>query len=287
MKTNRLTAAILIVTLSAGIISCKKESSSLVASADTESATTLALSGNQAVADNLAEDVNNVFMEAAADKNLLGNCTASQPVVTTNTLTCASISVTPATSFPKTIVIDFGTGGCTSTNGNVHTGKLNIVLTDSVRKTGSKAVVTFTNYTVNNFKIDGTVTWTNTSIPSTRSWERKVDNGKITAPDGSYSLHSGTIDIVQIAGANTPNSLLDDVFLITGNQTVTNAAGKTRNCYITEALQKKTSCDNIGAGKLKVEGASHYATIDFGNGDCDKIATVAIDGQLPQTIQLR
>ena len=287
MKTNRLFTAIVVFTLSASIISCKKESTSSAAASDTESATTLALSGSQAVADNLTEDVNNIVVEAAADKNLLGSCSATQPVVTTNILTCASISVTPATGFPKTIVIDFGTGGCTSANGNVHTGKLNITLTDSVRKAGSKAVVTFTNYAVNNFKIDGTVTWTNTSIPSTRSWERKVENGKITAPNGTYSLHSGTIDIVQIAGANTPNTLLDDVFLITGNQTVTNAAGKTRNCYITEALQKKTSCDNIGTGKLKVEGGSHDATIDFGNGDCDKVATIAIDGQQPQTIQLQ
>jgi hypothetical protein len=75
--------------------------------------------------------------------------------------------------------------------------------------------------------------------------------------------------------------------LITGNHTVTNANGKTRQCYITEALQKKTSCDNIGTGKLKVEGGNHNALVDFGNGDCDKLATIAIDGLSPRTIVLR
>ena len=69
--------------------------------------------------------------------------------------------------------------------------------------------------------------------------------------------------------------------------TITNAAGKTRDCFITEALQKKTSCDNISAGKLKVQGGNHYAIIDFGNGDCDRIATISIDGQAPRTILLR
>ena len=100
-------------------------------------------------------------------------------------------------------------------------------------------------------------------------------------------MHNGTRDVVQIAGANTPNNLLDDIFLITGNHTVTDAAGNTRNCYITEALQKKTSCDNICTGKLKVEGGTHTALVDFGNGDCDKQATISIDGQTPRTIALQ
>jgi hypothetical protein len=288
MKTNRLLTAIVIFTLSASLIACKKEGAQGLADApDTESETTFELSGDQAIADNLTEDANNVFMEAAADRNLLGNNFAAQPVETANILACASVTVTPATGFPKTIVIDFGAGTCTSPNGVVHKGKINIILSDSVRKAGSKAVMTFTNYYVNGFKKEGTLTWTNTSIPSTRSWQRKVENGKITAPNGMYWLHNGVRDVVQIAGTNTPNNLLDDIFLTTGNHTVTNAAGKTRDCFITEALQKKTSCDNIGAGKLKVQGALHTAVIDFGNGDCDKIATISIDGQTPRTIALR
>ena len=286
MKPNRLLTAIVIFTLSAGLFSCKKESAQ-VAATDTESETTFELSGDQAIADNLTEDASNVFMEAAADKNLLGSNFASQPVQTSNILACATVSVTPASGFPKTIVIDFGAGTCVSASGIFHRGKINIVLTDSVRKPGSKAVMTFVNYYINTFKNEGTVTWTNTSIPSTRSWQRKVENGKVTAPNGMYWLHSGTRDIVQIAGANTPNTLLDDIFLVTGNHTITNSAGKTRDCFITEALQKKTSCDNISAGKLTVQGGGHNAVIDFGNGDCDKIATISVDGQLPRTIQLR
>ncbi len=286
MKTNRLLTAVVIFTLATSLLSCKKESNA-APTQDNEAEITFELSGNQAIADNLTEDANNAFMEAAADKNLLGSSFASQPVVTANILACASIAVTPAAGFPKTIVIDFGTGSCTSPSGITHKGKINIILSDSVRKPGSKAVMTFTNYYVNGFKKEGTVTWTNTSIPSTRSWQKKIENGKITAPNGNYWLHSGVRDVVQIAGANTPNSLLDDVFLITGNHTVTNANGKTRDCFITEALQKKTSCDNISAGKLKVQGGGHNAIIDFGNGDCDKSATIAIDGEAPRTIFLR
>ncbi len=283
MKTKSLLAYTAIAILCFGLNACKKENS-ITPITLAEQETTFELSTGQAVADNITEDANSVFMEAAANKNLLGN--NSQTVITTNSLTCASISVTPATGFPKTIIIDFG-NGCNSINGITRKGKINVLLSDSVRKPGATAVISFINYIVNGFKKEGTITWTNTSTVNTKGWQRKVENGKITAPDGRFWLHNGTRDAVQIAGANTPNTLLDDIFLITGNHTVTNAAGKTRDCFITEALQKKTICDNIGTGKLKVEGDNHIAIIDFGNGDCDKLATISIDGQTPRTIVLR
>ena len=282
MKTKNLFALVAIATLLVNLTACKKENSTTTSLAEQE--TTFELSTGQAVADNITEDANSVFMEAAANKNLLGS--NSQTVITTNSLTCAIITVTPANGFPKTIVIDFG-NGCTAANGIIHKGKISVLLSDSVRKAGSTAIINFNNYFVNSFKKEGTITWTNTSTAIAKGWQRKVENGKIIAPDGRYWLHNGVRDAVQIAGVNTPNTLLDDIFLITGNHRVTNAAGKTRDCFITEALQKKTVCDNIGAGKLKVQGTDHNAIIDFGNGDCDKLATISIDGGLPRTIILR
>ena len=282
MKTKKKLALLAITALVVSLTACKKENSTTTLLAEQE--TTFELSTGQAVADNITEDANSIFMEAAANKNLLGS--NSQTITTTNSLTCATITVTPANGFPKTIVIDFG-NGCISANGISHKGKISVVLSDSVRKTGSTAIINFTNYYVNSFKKEGTITWTNTSTATAKGWQRKVANGKITAPDGRYWLHNGVRDAVQIDGANTPNTLLDDIFLITGNHTVTNAAGKTRDCFITEALQKKTVCDNIGAGKLKVQGNDHNAIIDFGNGDCDKLATISIDGGTPRTIILR
>ncbi len=285
MKTNRLLTAFAVILLAVSLLSCTKQNTFSTTSAEDE--TTFELSGNQAVADNLTEDANNIFMEAAANRNLLGSNFGSLPVITSNTLSCATVTVTPATGFPKIIVIDFGTTGCTSTNNIIRKGKINITLSDSVRRTGSKAVITFSNYTVNNFKKEGTITWANTSNSITKSWQRKVENGRVTAPGGRYWLHNGVRDVVQIAGTATPNTLLDDIFLITGNYSITNAAGKTRDCFITEALQKKSTCDNIGTGKLKVQGAAHNALINFGEGDCDKLATISIDGQEPRTIVLR
>lgn len=280
MKIKQFPVVIAMLSLAVGFNSCKK------ADALDEFETTFELSGDQAIADNLTEDANDVFMEVAVDNNVAGNYGPDPAVISNDIIACATVTITPAIGFPKTIVIDFGTS-CTAPNGITRSGIIRIILSDSVRKSGSTAVMTFDNYHVNNYKKEGTITWTNTSTPGTRSWTRLTENGKITAPDNRYWLHSGTRYVVQTAGVNTPLNLLDDVFSITGNHTVTNSAGKTRDCTVPEALQKKTACSNIDKGKLKVQGPSHYAVIDFGNGTCDNLATISIDGRTPRTIILR
>ncbi len=263
-----------------GFNSCKK-----IGDVKEEFETTFELSGNQAIADNLTEDANDVFMEVAVDNSLAGNF-APEPIITNNIIPCATITITPASGFPKTITIDFGTS-CTDPRGITRSGIIRIVLSDSVRKTGSTAVMTFENYFVNNYKKEGKITWTNTSAPGTRSWTRVTENGKITAPDNRYWLHSGTRYVVQTAGVATPRNLLDDIYSITGDHSVTNSSGATRNITVLEALQKKTACANIDKGVLKVQGPNHYANINFGDGTCDNLATLSIDGRAPRTIVLR
>ncbi len=248
--------------------------------------TTFELSSDQAIADNLTQDANDVLTEAVLDNNLIGG-RPSEATQTTGILSCATITVTG--SFPaKNILIDFGTTGCTSNNGVTRKGKINVVLTDSLRKTGSKATLTFDGYYINNFKKEGTIVWTNTTIQGAgnRSWNRVVTNGKITNPAGKYWLHTSTVDIVQTAGVNTVLNLLDDVYQLTGTRTVTNDAGKTRTSTTQTPLQKKAICSNIDQGILKVQGPNHFALIDYGNGTCDNIATVSIDGNTPITVTL-
>jgi len=277
MKIKQFLFAIAVVSLAIGFNSCKKNDESVTE----EFETTFELSGDQAITDNLAEDVNDVFMEIAQDNNVAGNFA---PAPVTNIIPCATVTITPASGFPKTIVIDFGVS-CTH-RGITRSGKINIVLSDSVRRSGSTAIMTFTNYYVNFYKIEGTYTWTNTSTPGTRSWTRTTRNGKITAPDNKYWLHEGDRTIVQTAGVSTP-TIIDDIFSITGTHTITNAVGRTRTITVLEALQKKNACANIDKGKVKVQGPSHYATIDFGDGTCDNLATISIDGRAPRTFILR
>lgn len=284
MRLKNYLIAFAIITFSAGLTSCKKNNTG--SSSGSEIATTTELSTDNAVSDNLNADAENVMNEAAVDNNFSGNT----PVGVTTTmglLSCAQVTVS-AGAFPKTIVIDFGTGtGCTPTDEVIRSGKINITLSDSLRKSGSVAVMTFDNYYVSGFKKEGTITWTNTSQNGIKSWERKCENGKITAPDGHFWVHSGTQDVAQTSGSDTPLNLLDDVFSYTGSATVTNSSGVSRTATILNALEKKVICANIDKGTIKIQGPNHYATIDYGDGACDRLATVSIDGGAGITILLR
>jgi len=283
MKTKKLLFGLAISSLIFGFTACKKDNST--SSADNEIETTIEISTDQAVADNLTEDANDIFMEAAAENGLTGETPAS-PFESMGILGCSQVTITPLVGFPKTIVINFGTG-CASANGIVRKGKIFISLSDSLRKPGSVSVLTFDGYYVGGFKKEGTITWTNTSTVEKKGWQRKVENGKITAPTGKYWLHSGIKNVVQTAGYSTPRNLLDDEFSITGNSSCTNAKGINRTSTILEALQKKTICENITKGKVEFKGPNHSAIIDFGNGDCDRAATISIDGGTAVTFLLR
>ena len=281
MRQTKFLIAFAILLFAAGISSCKKNNTTT----SSETQTTIALSTDQAISDNLNSDAENVLNEAAVQNNFSGNTPVSV-TTTMNVLSCATVTVTPAQGFPKTITIDFGTG-CTSTSGITRSGKIYVTLSDSLRKSGSIAVMTFDNYYVGGFKKEGTLTWTNTSQGSVKSWERKCENGKVTAPDGHYWIHNGTKTVVETAGWDTPLNLTDDVYSITGSSSITNSAGNTRTAVIINALEKKVACDNIDMGTIKIQGPNHYAIIDYGDGTCDRIATIAIDGGTPISILLR
>src|SRR5215203_1698443 len=215
------------------LVSCQKQE----AEPDPELETTFKLSEDQAISESINDDATVVFFEASMNSGLYR---PTGTVETTNTLSCATVTVTPQSTFPKTIVIDFGTG-CVSADGIARKGKINITLSDYLHNPGSTATMTFDNYYAAGFKVEGTITWTNTSTPSGISWSRQITNGRVIEPLGGYYwLHEGIKNVIQTAGASTPLNLLDDVYSVTGNHTVTNPAGKTRTVTITEALEKKT-----------------------------------------------
>ncbi len=281
MKLTSLLPAIAAITL-LGFSACKKTNT---AEDTTELETTFDLASKGGIAENLTQDAQQILNEAAVDNNIAGYGAQGGAGVD-GILGCANVIVTQLTApnnFPKNIVIDFGTTG-TCRN---RTGKINVVLTDSLRKSGSVATMTFINYTVGIYKKEGTVTWTNTSTAGVKSWNRVCTGGKITNTiNSNFWLHEGQQSIIQTAGNGT-STWLDDEFSITGGRTNTNSAGATRVGTILTALQKKTSCDNIDKGTYKIQGPNHVAIINFGDGTCDNLATISIDGRPERTFQLR
>lgn len=264
------------------ITGCKKDEDSDPLTADME--TTLDLSEKKAITDAHMDDVEDLFMQVAADHNLMG----ARTTVPRNPLNCGTVTITPVSGFPKTIVIDFGSG-CVDSWGITRRGIINIVVNDSIRLPGSTAVMTFDNYIVHNRKIEGIITWTNTSTPGVLSWEREVENGKIIPGMGNaaaYWTYTGTRNVIQSEGVATPLDLTDDEFEISGTSTVTNPGGVSRTATIQTPLVKIRTCRYITSGTVLIDGPGHSAVIDFGSGTCDNEATITFNGRPPRTITL-
>jgi len=92
MRQTKFLIAFAILLLAAGISSCKKNN--ITTSSETQ--TTIALSTDQAISDNLNSDAENVLNEAAVQNNFSGNTPVSV-TTTMNVLSCATVTVTPRT----------------------------------------------------------------------------------------------------------------------------------------------------------------------------------------------
>ncbi|OGS73813.1 MAG: hypothetical protein A3G95_04820 [Flavobacteria bacterium RIFCSPLOWO2_12_FULL_31_7] len=187
---------------------------------------------------------------------------------------CATITVNNTTPgvFPKVFTIDFGTG-CTQ-NGITRSGILTITLSGYVMNNGSTMTIERNNYYVNLRKIDGTVVYTNeTTNVATPQWSRTVTNGQITLPSGGIFTHSGTRTVRQTAGVSTA-FLGDNIYeVISGTHTVNRPNGSTLTSTILEPLIKKYACNYISQGKLNLQGTVLDGVLDYGNNECDNLAT--------------
>ncbi len=131
---------------------------------------------------------------------------------------CFTVTITPLTPgvFPKTIVLDFG-NGCVGPGGRVRKGKIITVYTGPMVAPGSKATTSFENYYVDSNKIEGVHVIQNNSTSNNKIFTVRVENGKITKPNGNYTAWNKNKTWTQIEGNGTPNFPQDDVFSITGS----------------------------------------------------------------------
>ncbi|MCC6690909.1 MAG: hypothetical protein IT235_05195 [Bacteroidia bacterium] len=283
MKTKNLILKSMFVLTAASLVmtSCKKKSDD----SDTDS------SRDNAYAEATYGDVANIADEAG-QKGTVSNYKGPE---NTNLLTtCATVSFTNQVSTDQdTIVVDFGTfPGCYGPDGRQRAGQVIVYYSGKYKTPGSSHTITFNNYYVDKNKVEGTKTVTNNGLNSNgnMSWSINV-NGKITldASNGGGTItwtSSRTREL--IAGWNAADSTitwLSSKWSITGSANGTTAKGGSFSAKITSALVRDLTC--AGAGRqIFTKGAVDITpnskptrSIDFGNGDCDNVAVVTINGK--------
>ncbi|MFB9078876.1 hypothetical protein ACFFLS_10750 [Flavobacterium procerum] len=228
---------------------------------------------------NIAEDQFNSQLNITAKatgpiKNFLPSCAVITTVLTNNTWT-------------KTV--DFGVEGCTLNNGNAVKGKMIISFSNDFSSSTHTISYTFEGFYHNGRKLQGsksivrTIKETNLLVTPHPVSTASIDL-TITFDDGNVYSRKGSLVKEMTSGYDTWFDWDDNVFVVTGSGTTTFPNGDTFSAEITTPLEFKASCRKSFALKgivsITKNGAS--AVIDYGNGDCDTMASVTKDGVTEQ-----
>jgi len=146
---------------------------------------------------------------------------------------------------------------------------------------GYVRTVTFENFSINGYKIEGTKTISYLGfVDGKPTITVKLENGKIITPGGKTIQHQRQITRTWEYGWQSPLWIWDDAWFVTGSGSGVDRNGFAYAYSIKEALQFHVGCPWAKAGVIEIviEGKK-TVTIDFGDGTCDRKFTVTIDGQ--------
>ena len=277
MKTKRfLTAFILSTAMLFAFTSCDKD--------ETNETVTLSQAEEASFVDDIFEevttDVDNVLIGEGGALLKDGTIDSTCPIIT--------IEYPDTTArFPRIITIDFGDEGCTMSRMNeeiVKKGKIIVEVTDSFMNQGATRTVTFVDFYVNDNLIEGTRLMANNGPNADGYYEftMQLQNGKVTTPEGVEIEREYTRTRTWISGDDTPRYHWDDEFLIEGNESGLTSDGFAFTGTITEPLFKARNCPWFKSGVIATTVGEDEIVIDYGEGECDNLATRAINGGEPE-----
>ncbi len=195
---------------------------------------------------------------------------------------CAEINVTEDGD-TITTVITFQ-DGCLDRYGNEITGTITKVETKG--DTSSENEVTITDLTINGFVVNGTKSFTHTKANAAGNPEMEgTVNITVETDEGTITI-IGNKKMEVTAGGDT-DTWEDDERTITGKRSITKASGDTIVVEITTALVKPAACKYVASGIKEITTTDGTASIDFGDGTCDAIATLTKPDGTTTEIELK
>jgi hypothetical protein len=205
-------------------------------------------------------------------------------------VTCKTITIDKpgdTINWPKTITVNYG-DACIGENGRVRKGKIIIVVSSKVSSPTFSRTITFDNFFIDGFKIEGTkiIAKAGKNDSGNPLFTITLTNGKITSPEGKIVTKEFTRTREWVTGYNTPRNRWDDEYFVSGTASGTDRNGASYTKLIVLPLHVKNICPWVVSGSVKISKTGKSdAVLDYGNDVCDRIATVTI-GDKTTTIQL-
>ncbi len=163
-----------------------------------------------------------------------------------------------------------------SQNGHVKNGVIIVKILGGPLQEQFERTITFQNFFIDDIKIEGKKRIIKTAE---HQYSIMLMAGKTTFPDGTTYTRECTRTRTWTEGYNTPANIWDDTYTIEGNATGTNRKGNTYTHTITNPLVIENACRWIVQGTIELTTNGQTATLDYGMGDCDNIATITINGK--------
>lgn len=204
--------------------------------------------------------------------------------------------------FPVIVTISFPQSGCMGPDGRVRRGQIKTTYTNRLIVPGAESITTFLNFSIDSVTVGGTYKVKNMVNPVqitifppqyNHKWLITVVGGRLGYPNGNVVEWNSTKTIEQVEGSHTL-PLHDNVFKIIGSSngaSVRNSLTTSWNSETIEPLFKRATCRWIVKGKIRtarrnLSNTSPWVSVlDFGNGTCDNIATLNVNGNI-RTITL-
>jgi hypothetical protein len=165
--------------------------------------------------------------------------------------------------------------GCTGNDGKIRQGIVKAVFDGHWNQPGTTVTMYLKNYFVNGIHFEGTVAVTR----SVNSFAQTVSGGKCSkGSDWSILWNSSRTITINMGDSLNP---FDDVCQVTGSASGTDRNSKAFSVDIdpSNPLTREMGCRWITKGMqtIKIDGKKDR-TINYGDGTCDNIAKLIIDG---------
>jgi len=266
-KINFQFVMLMMLSLALTFTSCRK---------DEDPAGDTSASSDDAYAESIYDNVSNIGDEAYA----VSSNTLKSVEITRNYLSdCVEISL-DTVSIPHALIIDFGEENCLCNDGKYRRGIIIVSFTGHFWRPGTVLTYEFDNYHVNDNRVEGTKVITNMGFNDEDNmyYSFEVIGVIYLANNGGTISWNSSMEVEWIEGIDT-FILRDDVYLISGEADGIRANGYTWEREIINPLRKEIGCKHFVSGtvEMRPEGLA-IRLLDYGNGECDNIATVIIDG---------
>lgn len=283
MKRNRFLSALALMLTALIFTSCSKKQERY----DTS------FSEDNALAENIFKNVSGIADEAyeVGSKGLKSGIASNYYLSE-----CVDITLDLG-SDPYALLVDFGNTNCLCNDGRNRKGKILLTFNGIYRDPGTVITISFDELFVDDYKVDGSMKLHNTGLNENDHLQYNVEvNGLVIKPENEGTITWKSNRTHQwIEGVET-FTVGDDVYLISGTASGTSSQkinGSTTSMIqywdieTTKDLRVQLNCKWVVSGTMKlIIDDWPEVLLDYGDGDCDRVATAEIDDQV-YTIYLR